>query len=109
MKIQGWEEAGMRKAPDAQQAIHDVSPTAIYFPDDVLRLFRLRKSSIRREKRAGRLRVSKRCGRYYILGIWLLEWIAGGELPKSSSSASSAPASRSTAAGVHSCQSKEAQ
>jgi hypothetical protein len=27
-----------------------------------------------------RLRVSKRCGHYYILGQWLLDWIAGGEL-----------------------------
>jgi len=39
-------------------------------------------STIRREVREGRLRVSKRCGRYYLLGEWLLEWIAGGEVKR---------------------------
>ncbi len=58
-----------------------IDPNGVYFPDDVRRLLRLKTSSIRSEKRAGRLRVARRCGRYYILGAWLLEWIAGGETP----------------------------
>lgn len=36
-------------------------------------------SCLRREIRLKRLRVSKRAGRYFILGKWLLEWIEGGE------------------------------
>ena len=36
--------------------------------------------SIRREVREGRLRISKRAGRYYLLGAWLLEWLEAGEV-----------------------------
>lgn len=61
--------------------IHVIQPNAVYFPDDLRRLFRLRANSIRYEKRAGRLKVSKRCGRYYILGRWLIEWLEKGEQP----------------------------
>jgi hypothetical protein len=32
-----------------------------------------------REIRLGRLRTSKRAGKYLILGGWLLQWIADGE------------------------------
>jgi hypothetical protein len=46
-------------------------------------MFLLRQSSVRREIREGRLRVCKRCGRYYFLGEQLLAWLRGGELPLS--------------------------
>jgi hypothetical protein len=57
--------------------IHD---TGVYTTDQVRTMLRLRQSSLRREIREGRLRVSKRCGRYYFLGRQLLDWLRGGEL-----------------------------
>ena len=68
--------------PTAQAAPHVIDPRAVYFPDDVRRIFRLKASTIRREVREGRLRVAKRAGRYYLLGAWLLNWIETGELTK---------------------------
>jgi hypothetical protein len=66
----------------AAPPIHVIAPTAVYSVDDARRLLRLKQSSVRREVRAGRLRVSKRCGRYFLLGQWLLAWIREGELPR---------------------------
>jgi hypothetical protein len=61
---------------------HVIQPTGIYFADTAQNLLRLTKSTLRREVREGRLRISKRAGRYIILGSWLLEWIAAGELKR---------------------------
>jgi hypothetical protein len=46
-------------------------------------MFALRKSSLRREIREGRLKVSKRCGKYFFLGEQLLNWLRSGEIPAS--------------------------
>lgn len=59
---------------------HLIHPSAVYLASEVRRLLRLRESSLRREIREGRLRVVKRCGRYYFLGEQLLEWLSDGEL-----------------------------
>jgi hypothetical protein len=40
----------------------------------------LRRTTLPREIRAGRLRAAKRAGRIFILGEWILEWIAAGEV-----------------------------
>jgi hypothetical protein len=61
---------------------HEIRPTAVYVVDDARRIFRLKQSTIRREVREGRLRISKRAGRYFLLGRWLIEWIEAGELPR---------------------------
>jgi hypothetical protein len=66
----------------AAAAVHVISPTAVYFVDDLTRLFRLRKSTVRRELREGRLSVCKRAGRYFVLGEQLLAWLRGGELSR---------------------------
>jgi hypothetical protein len=47
----------------------------------VRKAMKLRSSSIRREVREGRLRVAKRCGRYYIVGQWILDWLASAPRP----------------------------
>lgn len=60
--------------------VHVIESTGVYCVDDAQRLLRLKASTIRREVRQGRLRISKRAGRYYLLGEWLLEWIKGGEI-----------------------------
>jgi hypothetical protein len=59
-----------------------IGPTAVYLLPEVITIFRLRKSTIRRELREGRLRVCKRAGRYYFLGSQLLDWLRGGEVAK---------------------------
>ena len=64
-------------APDPVPVI---DPHAVYFADTFQRIFRLRKSTIRREWKAGRLRLAKRAGRYYLLGEWVLQWLRAGEL-----------------------------
>lgn len=69
-------------APATPPPIHSIDPHAVYLVDQARAVLRLRASTIRREVREGRLRISKRAGRYYLLGEWLLEWIAGGELPR---------------------------
>lgn len=43
-------------------------------------LLGLSKSGLQREIRLGRLRCSKRAGKCWILGAWLLEWLASGEV-----------------------------
>jgi hypothetical protein len=73
-----------RQTPAAAPAVHVIDPHAVYGVDDAIGIFRLRKSTVRREIREGRLRVSKRAGRYYLLGKWLIEWIEGGELRRRS-------------------------
>jgi hypothetical protein len=59
-----------------------ILPTAIYGADQLQGVLELRRSTLRREIREGRLRVSKRAGRYWFLGQWVLDWIAGGELKR---------------------------
>jgi hypothetical protein len=58
---------------------HVVEINAVYSIEAAQVALGLRRTSLRREARAGRLRVSKRAGKYYILGTWLLEWLAVGE------------------------------
>jgi hypothetical protein len=84
-------------------AVHTVAPTAVYFVDTFEQLFRLTRSTVRREVREGRLRIAKRAGRYYLLGEWILEWLRGGELPRRrappNGAAAGAPAAPGGAAG----------
>jgi hypothetical protein len=63
-------------------AVHRVHPTAVYFVDTFRKLFRLKESSLRREVREGRLRIAKRCNRYYLLGRWILEWLESAEVKR---------------------------
>jgi hypothetical protein len=59
-----------------------IDPYAVYFTDTLQKVFRLRKSTIRREWKEGRLRLAKRAGRYFVLGEWVLEWLRTGELSR---------------------------
>lgn len=61
---------------------HVIESNAVYTVDQVRALLRLKQSSLRREIREGRLRVCKRCGRYYFLGSQLLAWLRGGEVQR---------------------------
>jgi len=59
---------------------HVIQETAVYSVEEAQAALRLKSSTIRRELREGRLRVSKRAGRYFLLGEWLLEWLRAGEM-----------------------------
>jgi hypothetical protein len=62
--------------------VHVIHPNAVYGRDDLRIVLHLRKSTLGREIREKRLRVSKRAGRYFILGSWVLEWLRAGEITK---------------------------
>src|SRR5262249_26475628 len=68
------------RTPPMPEPIHTIDPNGIYFLDQAQSILRLRKSTIRREHREGRLRIARRAGRIIILGAWLIEWIKGGEV-----------------------------
>jgi hypothetical protein len=72
----------MAKTPPAVHTpvVHTLDDHNVYFTEDVMRIFRLRRSGIRREIRLGRLRAAKRGNRYYFLGCWLRSWLEDGEL-----------------------------
>jgi hypothetical protein len=61
-------------------------PQAVYSFAQARQALGLTKSTLAREVRLKRLRVSKRAGKYFILGIWLLQWIKDGELRRNKQS-----------------------
>lgn len=71
-----------KRTPAEAPAVRLIRPNAVYLRADVCRLLRVQLSTLRREIREGRLRVSRRANRYYFLGEWLLEWIRSGEVPR---------------------------
>jgi hypothetical protein len=59
-----------------------IRPNAVYSLELARHTLLLAKNCLPREIRLGRLRVAKRAGKYLILGKWLLEWIAAGEVTR---------------------------
>lgn len=55
-------------------------PTEAYIVPTLSASLGIPVKGIGREIRAGRLRVSRRMGRYWILGEWVLDWIKRGEI-----------------------------
>jgi hypothetical protein len=74
------QEVTKPRAREARAPVID--PRAVFTIDQARTTLRLAKNCLPREIRLGRLRVSKRAGKYLILGQWLLEWIEAGELPR---------------------------
>lgn len=62
-----------------------IEPTAVYFAADLVRLFGFTRSTLKTARNRTGLRVGKRMGRHFVLGSWLLEWFAAGELPSRAS------------------------
>jgi hypothetical protein len=63
-------------------AVHVISPTGIYDLVTAREALGLQQNTLPREIRKRRLRASKRAGRYFVLGSWLIEWLEGGELSR---------------------------
>jgi hypothetical protein len=58
---------------------HVIHPTAVYSLPAAAAALGLARETLPREIRLGRLQARKRGGRYFVLGQWLLDWLAGGE------------------------------
>jgi hypothetical protein len=61
-------------------APHTIDPNTVYTIAAATRALAAAKNCLPREIRKKRLRASKRGGMYYILGMWILEWIRAGEI-----------------------------
>src|SRR4051794_16914603 len=70
-----WQKEGRSMAV---KEIHLIEENAVYSAPAVQQALGLAKGTLRREIRLGRLQVSRRAGRYYFMGSWLLEWLRGG-------------------------------
>jgi hypothetical protein len=57
-----------------------IRANAIYTPEGLRSALSLPKSTLSREIRLGRLRVTKRAGRYFLLGKWVMQWLQEGEV-----------------------------
>jgi hypothetical protein len=55
-----------------------IVPTEVFDREAAERALNLSKSTLAREIREGRLRYSRRAGRLWFLGSWLLSWIEAG-------------------------------
>jgi hypothetical protein len=74
-----------RPAPAKEHRPLYIEPDGIYSPTALARLLQeaveMRPSCVRREIKLRRLRAAKRGGRLILLGRWILEWLAAGQLP----------------------------
>lgn len=60
--------------------IRVIPPDAVFRLEELRALMGLPLTCLRREARLGRLRVSRRSGRYWTTGQWVREWIEAGEV-----------------------------
>jgi hypothetical protein len=59
---------------------HVIHPRAVYTVASLQAALGLTRTTVAREVRLGRLRVSRRSGRYFIIGRWALQWLEEGEV-----------------------------
>ncbi len=64
-----------------------IKPGAVFTLEQARNTLGLAMHCLPREIRLGRLRVSKRAGRYFLLGEWLLEWLRTGEVRRTKTTA----------------------
>jgi hypothetical protein len=81
-------------APPALLVIH---PDSVLSVEQAQHLLGLKRSTVRREVRESRLKISKRAGKHFLLGSQLLDWLRAGELPRRGGR----PASNGDAGGPH--------
>jgi hypothetical protein len=54
----------------------------VYTVPSLTEILDVRPNTLPREIRKKRLRAAKRAGKYFILGVWVLEWLRAGEIRK---------------------------
>src|SRR5262245_50214238 len=59
-----------------------ISAGMVFLVSEAAAFLGLPTNTLPREIRKGRLRASKRAGRHWILGEWLLEWLGSGEVKR---------------------------
>jgi hypothetical protein len=59
--------------------VPEIRPGQVYTLATLTQTLGLKRSSLAREIREGRLRHAKLCGRVWFLGSWVRQWLAGGE------------------------------
>jgi hypothetical protein len=67
-------------AHPAMPHIRIIPPDALMRLDELRAVLGLPMTCLRREARLGRLRVSRRSGKYWTTGRWIAEWIEAGEV-----------------------------
>jgi hypothetical protein len=75
-----------------------IRPTTVYSVEQARAALGLAKNCLPREIRLGRLRVSKRAGKYFVLGKWLISWLEAGEVRRAAAAANGALPGNGTAA-----------
>jgi predicted DNA-binding transcriptional regulator AlpA len=68
-----------------------IEPNAVLTEEALREVFGVTAEMLAKETRAGRLRVSRRGGRLYILGEWFLDWIRAGEVKEEPDGEDTAP------------------
>jgi hypothetical protein len=68
------------------ETLHVIDPRGVYSRLALQQALGLTKTTLAREIRLGRLRVSRRSGRYFILGSWVLQWLREGEIRRKQAS-----------------------
>jgi hypothetical protein len=66
-------------AAAAPPPVRVIPADAVFQLGELQAVLGLSKHTLRREVRLGRLRVSKRAGRYWIVGRWVHQWLDEGE------------------------------
>jgi hypothetical protein len=62
--------------------LRTIPKSALLRLEELRELLDVKPSTLKREVREGRLRVSRRAGCYWTTGLWVREWIEGGEKSK---------------------------
>jgi hypothetical protein len=66
-------------APPAAPPVPTIAAGQVYTLAALTEALGLRRGTLPRELRLGRLRHAKRAGKVFILGAWVLDWLAAGE------------------------------
>jgi hypothetical protein len=72
----------MSDQPDDDPGPFVIDPNAVYKPRHLAEGLGMPLSGVLRAIRAAELRSSRRRGRTWILGAWVLQWLEGGERPR---------------------------
>jgi hypothetical protein len=73
--------------------VSTISPNDVFTIPTLTETLGVKVNTLPREIRKRRLRASKRGGRYFILGAWVLEWLEAGEVRRNREQAPAAVAS----------------